>query len=139
LINEESAYQFGQRHVEIRGSIVLKKGGTPGWRVRKKLGDTLIGAVHSNVKEKPSLKNAVAREVHSLICTKSKKYASVRAKLNSKSSKASQTTIVAIIATGMGQLLGYSAMVLTPFVAAALAVFISVARNVYCGNFKPGK
>jgi hypothetical protein len=79
----------------------------------------------------------VNREIHSLICTKSAKYASVRRILASKEYKASQKAIAYLIAGAVAVYVGLTAVVVFPFVALALAGFLALGKNTYCARFKP--
>jgi hypothetical protein len=79
----------------------------------------------------------VNREIHSLICTQNAKYATLRRMLASKEYKASQKAVCYLIAGTIAIHVGFTAVILFPFVALALAAVLKVGKNVYCRRFRP--
>jgi hypothetical protein len=78
----------------------------------------------------------VQREVRELICTDSKKYAAVRAMFATRHIKASQQSMVILIGAAIASLINVTAAIIIPWVAAALLLFITLGKNVYCGSVK---
>jgi hypothetical protein len=73
----------------------------------------------------------IREELHDLICTKSKKYTSLRSKLSSDG-KTTQTALVSLIATSIGQFIGMSGAIVSTIVALFLLTAIRVGREVVC-------
>jgi hypothetical protein len=67
------------------------------------------------------------------VCTKDKKYASVRKDLTTKAQR-SQTVIVSIISAAMAHSVGVSAGVLVPFCALCLLAIARVGKEAFCGG-----
>jgi hypothetical protein len=71
--------------------------------------------------------------MNKLLCTKDKKYASVRSKL-SKESGAAHTAIVSMIAAAVGAQLGLMSGLLVPLVALILVCILKVGKEAYCAG-----
>jgi hypothetical protein len=70
-------------------------------------------------------------EFRILICTKDKKYASLRRELNAKAHR-SQTVIVSMISATMTSTLGISAGILVPFCALCLLALARIGKEAFC-------
>jgi hypothetical protein len=75
----------------------------------------------------------VTAELHILICTNDKKYASLRRQLN-KHGSATQTAIVSNVAAALAVSLGFTVGALVPFVAMGLLGLIRVGTNAWCAG-----
>jgi hypothetical protein len=75
----------------------------------------------------------VTAELHILICTNDKKYASLRRQLN-KHGSATQTAIVSNITAAIALSLGITVGVLVPFVAMGLLGLVRVGANAWCAG-----
>ena len=73
----------------------------------------------------------IRKELHDLICTNSKKYISLRKKLSSDG-KTTQTALVSLIATSIGQFIGMSGAIVSTIVALFLLTALRVGREVVC-------
>jgi hypothetical protein len=73
----------------------------------------------------------VKKEIHILICTSDKKYATLRRQFTKGRS---QTVLVTMICGGIADYTGLSAAMLMPFVAVALLSFVEVSINAYCAG-----
>lgn len=73
----------------------------------------------------------VKKELHILICTSDKKYATLRRQFTKGKS---QTVLVTTICGGIADYTGLSAAMLMPFVAVALLSFVELGINAYCAG-----
>jgi hypothetical protein len=80
----------------------------------------------------PKTWEALKEEFRILVCTKDKKYSSLRKKLGTTGAK-SQTMIVSMIAAAMAPPLGVAvSAVLVPFCALVLLGLLKVGKEAYC-------
>jgi hypothetical protein len=84
----------------------------------------------------PNYWKRVTKELHLLVCTDDKKYATLRKHLG-KEGKATQIAIVSSISAGTGACIGSSATVIGPFVTLGLMLLLQVGTNAWCaGQFE---
>jgi hypothetical protein len=92
---------------------------------------------HAVVRQvQPNYWRRVKKELHILICTDDKKYASIRRQIG-KENKLTQAAIVTGIGGAIGACVGVSATVIGPFVTLGLYALIQVGTNAWCaGTFE---
>jgi len=73
----------------------------------------------------------VKKEIHILICTNDRKYATLRRQFTKGKS---QTALVTIICGGIAEYIGGSPAVIMPLVAVALLSFLEVGISAYCAG-----
>jgi phage shock protein PspC (stress-responsive transcriptional regulator) len=73
----------------------------------------------------------VKKEIHILICTNDRKYATLRRQFTKGKS---QTALVTMICGGIAEYIGGSSTVIMPLVAVALLIFLEVGINAYCAG-----
>jgi hypothetical protein len=84
----------------------------------------------------PNYWRRVKKELHILICTDDKKYASIRRQIG-KENKLTQAAIVIAIGGAIGAYVGVSATVIGPFVTLGLYALIQLGTNAWCaGTFE---
>jgi hypothetical protein len=81
----------------------------------------------------PNYWKRVKKELHVLICTNDKRYASLRRQLD-KSGSSTQTAIVSNVAAAIAVNLGYTVAALVPFVVMALIAFLRLGANAWCAG-----
>jgi hypothetical protein len=72
-------------------------------------------------------------EFRILVCTKEKKYASLRRKMETAGRK-SQTALVSMLAAAMATYIGVAAGVLVPFCALCLIAVLKLGKEAFCNT-----
>lgn len=83
----------------------------------------------------PSYWKDLKKEFKTFICTKDKRYASLRRDLE-RFSRRSQTAIVSMIAAAMATYVGVAAGILTPFCALCILALMKIGKEAFCENAK---
>jgi hypothetical protein len=83
-------------------------------------------------KQRPSLLRSVEKEIHSLLCTNSRRYASLRAAFFSGSGRHSQTVVVSSIASIIASTFNVALGLVTSLVALCLLAALKVGVGAYC-------
>ncbi|WP_448029671.1 hypothetical protein [Bradyrhizobium liaoningense] len=79
----------------------------------------------------PNYWRRVKTELHLLICTSDRKYATLRKHLG-KEGRTTQVAIVSSISAAIGAIIGASAAVIGPFVTLGLMALLQVGSNAWC-------
>ncbi|MGX9431790.1 hypothetical protein [Bradyrhizobium sp. LeoA1S1] len=90
-------------------------------------------------KPPPSLLRNVEKELHSLLCTNSRRYASIRAAFFSGRGKHSQTVVVSSIAAVIATTFNVALGVVTSLVAVCLLAAVKVGVGAYCRYYAEKK
>lgn len=85
---------------------------------------------------RPNYWRRVKTELHLLVCTNDKKYATLRTHLG-KEGRTTQVAIVSSISAAIGAIIGASAAIIGPFVTLGLMALLQVGTNAWCaGQFE---
>jgi hypothetical protein len=90
-------------------------------------------------KERPSLLRNVEKEIHSLLCTNSKRYAPIRAAFFSSRGKHSQTVVVSSISAVIASTFNIAIGIATSLVAICLLAALKVGVGAYCSYYAERK
>jgi hypothetical protein len=90
-------------------------------------------------KQRPSLLQNVEKEIHSLLCTNSKRYAPIRAAFFSGSGKHSQTVVISSIASVIASTFNVAYGLATSLVAVCMLAALKVGVGVYCSYYAEKK
>jgi hypothetical protein len=102
-----------------------------GRSVQASLPKIYMGPVPEVIPVRETKWDAIWAELYLLLCTKDKKYRTVRQKL-AKAKKSSTPVIVAIVASAVGKHCGMLGAALVPIVSAMLAACVMVGSNFAC-------
>jgi hypothetical protein len=81
----------------------------------------------------PNYWKRVKHELHLLVCTNDRKYATLRKHLG-KEGRTTQVAIVSSISAAIGAIIGASAAVIGPFVTLGLMALLQVGTNAWCAG-----
>lgn len=95
------------------------------------IADRRIGIAHAVPPDAPPYWSRLKNEFRILLCTKDKRYADLRKKLEANARK-SQLALVSIVAAAMGHYVGVAAGILVPFCALCLIAFLRMGREAFC-------
>ena len=81
----------------------------------------------------PNYWKRVKHELHLLVCTNDRKYATLRKHLG-KEGRTTQVAIVSSISAAIGAIIGASAAAIGPFVTLGLMALLQVGTNAWCAG-----
>lgn len=98
-------------------------------------GDYFMSRGGAGAREEPRLPywEQLKDEFRILICTREKKYESLRKELGSTQKK-SQTVVVSVIAATMADQFGVAVGVITPFCALCLVAIVRLGKEAFCAS-----
>jgi hypothetical protein len=109
-------------------------------KLAKKSGPRVKHKLAPVAKPRPSLLRNIEREIHSLLCTNSKRYAPIRAAFFSpRAGKHSQTVVVSSIAAIIASTFNIAMGVATSLVAVCLLAALKVGVGAYCRYYEERK
>jgi len=128
IVSEEELYGLSWEvlhGVGVRDTFTIDEIGSQ-LRYRRNPGEPLV--LHYAM---PQTWEALKEEFRIFVCTKDKKYSSLRKKLGTTGAK-SQTIIVSTIAAAMAPSLGVAVGILVPFCAIVLLALLKVGKEAFC-------